>query len=89
VEEVLNPLAEIGVTAQTSDYPALAALYLHQSNNMTGKSIYSRDKTFRELESGVQAASQLIYGNALGGKVYEGDPKHFKVMRKRAVYTIV
>lgn len=80
-------LASVGVVSQSSDYPALAALYLHQST-MNGKSIFSSEKKYRELESGVQAASEIIYGDAQSGRKYATNPEQLALV-KTTIMTVI
>jgi hypothetical protein len=92
-ETGINPagsekLPSIGVIMQSADYPALAALYLHQSNELNGRSIFSSRETFRELEAGVDAASQIIYGDATAGRTYRNNPEQLELV-KQTIMTVV
>ena len=88
-DDIKNRLEALGASSQTADYPALAAMYLHQTSTMNGRSIYTRDKRFRELELGVTAASETIYGDKYSGKPYEADPELMRLMREMAIRTII
>ena len=86
-ETGINPpgaekLPSIGVVMQSADYPALAALYLHQSSDMNGRSIFSSKGKFRELEAGVDAASQIIYGDATAGRTYRTNPEQLDLVKQ-------
>ena len=54
---------------QSPDYPALGALYLHQHDDMHARTICIHGKKFRELESGYEAASDMIYGKPVDSQL--------------------
>src|SRR5258706_16395705 len=82
-----DKLASVGVLSQSPDYPALAELYIHQST-LNGKSIFSSNKKFRELEEGVDLASEIIYGDKTAGRTYKTNEAQLKLV-KETIMTVI
>ena len=55
---------------------------------MNGRSVFSSNRKFRELEAGVQAASEIIYGDPLSGRKYQNNPEQLQLV-KETIMTVI
>jgi hypothetical protein len=49
---------------QSTEYPAIAALYLDQQKTENGQAIYSNAGKFWELERNIAACSEYVFGSS-------------------------
>ncbi|KAL3478496.1 hypothetical protein BJX99DRAFT_256393 [Aspergillus californicus] len=65
--ETLDKLRGLGVFVQPASTVAVAALFLTTSD-FYGKAIQVVNNQFREIESGYEAASEIMFGDSAGGR---------------------
>lgn len=83
----VNRLRELGVVIQPASACANAVAFLALHDDFHARAIQVVENRYRELESGYEAAGQLIYGDATAGR-RTMNPEAFAIIRQTFTTTV-